>query len=225
MSRFYRRLFFLMGFMFLPTTLLAENLGVVAHVYPIAEPNMLDVIHQKLQALLVTGQLKRLEQQVTARVRAHVLRPPAVSEVSSNTVVKTVYYTPQVTLKHTLYDNQGRILFFAGTKVNALDAKSVHHLLPNAVIPPFNEVLIFINADRPAEVRFAQHAVRTIQKKTPARLIKIILVKGNLATASNALGRIYFDQSGRLCRKLKITGTPAVVTRDGIRLKISEVVV
>ena len=55
--------------------------------------------------------------------------------------------------------------------------------------------------------------------------LKIILVKGEPLKLQRELKKqkiwIYFDQAGFLTQKLEIKEVPALVTQDGLRLKIS----
>lgn len=198
---------------------MATNLGVTGHLYPIAEPDMLEGIHQKLLALQSSGRLAAMQKAVKARVRAHIIRPPAVKGIHAATVARTFYFTPEVTLTHDIIDMQGHIIGKRGTTINALAPKTVSRLFPHAVVPPFHEALVFINGDSAKERHFAM----AYQHQSHQR-VKIILVRGNLATTSNQLGRIYFDQHGGLCHHFGITATPAVITKVGTRLQIKEVV-
>lgn len=211
-----RRLILLLSFCVV-ATLHAEDLGVTGAIYSISEPDMLTMLHQKLSALQKSGQLARLEAKAHARVVAHILRPPAVKGIANATVARTFYYTPTLTLHHNITDANGHILFYKGTTINALSPKSVHHINPYAVIPPFTETLLFINSDDKAQVAYAKHLKQTIAE------LKIILTKGAVNLAAKQLGRVYFDQAGTLAHTFGIHAVPAVVRAKGVRLEIKEI--
>ncbi|MCX7124236.1 MAG: hypothetical protein NTU49_00490, partial [Gammaproteobacteria bacterium] len=173
------------------------------------------------------GKLSKMESDFKKRVQKSVLRPKPVSGVSDAVAGdKTIvtYYTPTITLQHNIINQDGAILFYKGVSINPLNPQSVASVSPNAVVPQFNETLLFIDADKKAQVNvnFAKKEINTLLKPDPFLIFKIILTKGNLKTASNTFGRIYFDQDGVLCHLFGIKRVPAVVTRSGDRLKITE---
>lgn len=206
--------------LFFSITVSAENLGVYGQVYTIAEPDLLTFIHERLLQFKADGRLQTMENDFQKRVAKHIVRPTPVSGItnaSNNSKDKVFYYTPTFTLPHHIYDANGKLLFSAGTQVNPLNQMQVKTIAPNAVIPQFNETLLFINADKPSQVAWAKQTIQSIRG-----VYKIILVKGNLKTASDQLGRIYFDQDGVLCHLFHIARVPVILTRDGTRLKINE---
>lgn len=213
---------------FFSLSIFAENIGVYGQIYSIAEPDFLSLIHERLSQYQQDGQLSKMESAFKERVKESVLRPQPVSDVSDVGVgdkAIITYYTPSVTLQHNIVNQDGSILFYKGTTINPLDPKSVSKVAPNAVIPEFNEILFFIDADNASQVAFVKDKINNLLKKSPFPIYKIILTKGNLKTASNTLGRIYFDQKGVLCHLFGITRVPAVVTKSDIRLKVTEPVV
>lgn len=207
---------------------LAENLGVYGQVYTITEPDLLSSIHAKLLTYQQDGKLTEMETNLKNRAEQSILRPTPVSNVQSvSTNDKTIisYYTPSLTIQHNIVDQNGKILFPSGTIINPLDPKITSKISPNTFVPQFNETLFFINADQTQQIAFIKNAIQTLTKKNPFPAYKIILVQGNLKKASNQLGRIYFDQDGTLCRLFHIHRVPAVVVRNGVRLKITEQVI
>lgn len=203
----------------------AENIGVYGQIYTIAEPDLLSFIHTRLLQYQENGKLSKMEADFKNRVKKSVLRPQPVSGVSdafpgNKEIVK--YYTPSITLQHNIHNENGTILFYKGATINPLDSKSIAKLAPNATVPEFNETLIFIDADNASQIDFAKNNINTILKNNPFAIYKIILTKGNLKTASNSMGRIYFDQEGVLSHLFGITRVPAIVKKSGIRLKIME---
>lgn len=218
--------FFLMGiFLFLPSYLLAENLGVYGQIYSIAEPDLLSFIHEKLIAYQDNGKLTEMENTLKDRVQKSILRPtPAanVRDASAGDKPIVFYYTPNLVLQNNIFDQNRRLLFSKGTAINPLDPSITEKIAPKVYVPPFNETLFFINADNPAQILFTKNAITALSAKNPFALYKIILTNGNLKEASHSLGRIYFDQHGALSNLFHIQRVPAIVSRDGIRLKITE---
>lgn len=219
MSKFFSIGVFL-TILFFSTYSFSENLGVYGQVYTIAEPDLLTFIHDRLLQFKQDGRLKKMQVNFENKVAQHVIRPTpvaGVSNASSDSKTKIFYYTPNFTLQQNIYDMNGKLLFPAGTQINPLNKKQVAAVAPQAVIPQFNETLIFINADSTSQVAWTKKQIKLIKG-----IYKIILVKGNLKTASDALGRIYFDQDGVLCHQFGINRVPAILTRASNRLKIIE---
>ena len=218
----------LLLFLFSVNVIYAENIGVYGQLYTIAEPDLLSFIHAKLLQYQENGKLSEMESDFKKRVQESVLRPQSVSDINDATLGdKTIvkYYTPSITLQHNILNQGGTILFYKGTTINPLDSKSIAKVSPNAVVPEFNETLIFIDADNASQITFAKNKINLILKNSPFPIYKIILTKGNLKTSSNSLGRIYFDQEGVLCHLFGITRVPAIVKKSGVRLKITEPVI
>lgn len=197
-------------------TIHAENLGVFGTLYPIEEPDMLSMIHQKLEGMQRSGALLKMEQQVKRRVQAHAARPPAVAGIGRVKKTTRFYFTPTVSLQHAIYDANGKVLFPAGIHINVLDPSQVKKVNPYAIVPHFDESLLFIDADDSAQVSWAMSQTKALAH------FKIILVKGNVVDASNHLGRVYFDQKGVLCRHFGIKAVPAMLKQVGTRLQITE---
>jgi len=212
----------------LPGYLLAENLGVYGQIYSIAEPDLLSSIHAKLLAYQNNGELAEMEKDLKDRAQQSILRPTPVSGINDalagdKPIVS--YYTPTLVLQNDILDQNGKILFSKGTSINPLDKNTTEKIAPNSYMPQFNETLFFINADNSAQISFVKNAIKALSDKNTSfhdGIYKIILINGNLKEASNSLGRIYFDQHGVLSHLFHIHRVPAIVTRSGIRLKITE---
>ncbi len=201
----------------------SENLGTWGQAYPIAEPDMLNFIHMRLETLQKDGELAKMEAQFQERVKEHVLRPTPVAGVSNATENKTFYYEPTFTLQQNVYGSDGSLIYKRGTTINPLDLQTVEALYPNAYVPPFNEILLFINADDQRQVAWAKAETSKEAQVKNSMPVIIILVRGDIKEAGDALGRIYFDQNGVICHKFNIHAVPAMVHRVGTRLEIQEI--
>jgi len=56
-----------------------KELGTLGHLFPIAEPDLLAFIGQRLQGMKGSGELDRLQREAEARVKAHAVRPAPVA--------------------------------------------------------------------------------------------------------------------------------------------------
>lgn len=189
----------------LPLFIFADNLGVYGEVFPIAEPDLLQYIHQRLEEMQQDGQMAAMQKKMTQRVIQHVLRPPALPGITKVSTPVTYYYDPTFVVTQNIVAPNGEMIVKAGTRVNPL---ALEH---------FNEVLLFINADDPLQVSWAKAEMAEFS------ITKVILVEGNIKNASQKLGRIYFDQDGVITKKLGISKVPALVKADGLKLEIDEV--
>ena len=203
--------------LFIPLTTFAGTLGVYGSLYPIAEPDMLEQIYQKLSLMQSQGQVQQMQRQITQNTMAHILRPPpvaGVTDLNPGVAPKQFHFNPSITANRDITDNEGYTIVPLGQRYNPL----------STII--WDDALVFINADNPQQVAWAKQLL-AVKAKTPIhtaridnqhilnlahRRIQIVLVKGDIKQAFNALHtHIYFDQQGRLCRQLHITHTPSVV--------------
>ena len=82
---------------------------------------------------------------------------------------------------------------------------------------PLAAALIFIDGRDEAQLAFA------LGRPSPKT---IILTGGNPQALMETHGhRMYFDQKGVLTRRFGLTALPSVISQDGLRLRIDEVVV
>lgn len=80
--------------------------------------------------------------------------------------------------------------------------------------------LLFFDARDAKQVAKAQELTALYQGK-----VKPILVGGSYMDLMKTWGRpVYFDQQGSLVKKLGITRVPALVSQEGRRLRIDELV-
>lgn len=201
-------------------TVNAKNLGVVGTTYPIIEMDMLDWIQHRLSHMQQTGELAQKEAEMKAQVSASVTRPPPVAGLTTTTTPTIFYRDPTLTLHQDIKDNQGKVLFPKGLKINPFDSST----WPNgARLPTFtlSKQLVFIDGDDVQQVRFAQRYQAQQKEGEPA--IKWVLVKGEPNKASKQLNaRIYFDQGGNISRQLTIKHIPSIAKQAGTQWQIRE---
>lgn len=178
-----------------------KDYGVKGHVFEIKEESMLDMIKDRLAKAESSGVLKKMQKQFQEKVKARLLKPKAVSGISRTIEPRIFHVDPTYTQSKDIKDAEGNILVPAGTTVNPLEELN------------WGEPLIFIDGEDQEQIDWAR-----------GQQGKIVLVNGSVLEISDQISRVvYFDQGGSLTDKFGIQHTPAIVTQDGLRLKIEEV--
>jgi conjugal transfer pilus assembly protein TraW len=187
----------------------AMELGVIGPTYEISEPPLLQMIEQRLREKERSGELGRLEAQARERGIATVKNPPPVTGLRPTDTVRTFYFDPSFTLDRNLLGPQGELLFAAGTRKNPLEVVSL------------SRHLLFFDARDPRQVGRARQLIALYQGR-----VKPILVGGSYLDLMQSWHLpVYYDQQGLLTRRLGITQVPALVSQDGLRLRIDELAV
>lgn len=185
----------------------ADDLGVVGPTYDIAEPDLLEVIQSSLYQMEKSGELEKKQGEYRDRVIGAVEKPKPVSGIKATVVKRTFYHVPTMIMDHDIRGVDGAILFARGLKVNPLDHVSLR-----------DELIFFDGRDR-RQVSFVKQTMRKLKGAA-----KPIMVAGEpLNLMRNWKHRVFYDQGGALVRRLGIRQVPAVVTQDGKRLRVDEV--
>lgn len=185
----------------------AKDLGVVGQTFPVVEPDLLAVIHQRLEAMEKSGAIARQQEELKRRTLAFVERPSPVPGIGRTVRAATWLYDPTVTLDMDLRGVDGQVFHHKGERINPLDYR------------PFTRTLIFVDGDDPKQMEWALALDRRKGGAT-----KIIFVKGAVIDWQKRLKRpLYFDQHGVLVRKFGIAHVPATVAQEGRMLRVSEV--
>ncbi|EPR0422788.1 type-F conjugative transfer system protein TraW [Enterobacter hormaechei] len=194
-----------LSMMLLSSVTAASDLGTWGDLWPVAEPDMLTVIEQRLQALKQSGEMDKKMDDFKERVVRNSQRPPAVAGITRAVRYEKRWFDPSVRVNRDLADGHGNVFARAGQVFN-----------PLAVVP-FNQTLLFIDGDDPDQLAW-------VRRQKPATLVsRIILVRGNIPQTSGALdSRIFFDQNGVLTARFGINQVPARVTAapSGLRLQV-----
>ncbi|MBK9162278.1 MAG: type-F conjugative transfer system protein TraW [Nitrosomonadales bacterium] len=185
----------------------ADDLGVVGPTYDIAEPDLLEVIQSSLYQMEKNGELSKKQGEYRDRVIGAVEKPKPVPSLKATVVKRTFYHVPTMIMDHDIRGVDGAILFARGLKVNPLDHVSLR-----------DELIFFDGRDR-RQVSFVKQTMRKLKGAA-----KPIMVAGEpLNLMRNWKHRVFYDQGGALVRRLGIRQVPAVVTQDGKRLRVDEV--
>lgn len=187
----------------------AVSLGVIGPTYPISEPHFLEQLLARLREKEQSGELARAQREALDRATASVMNPRPVEGLRTVRFPRTFYVDPTFTLDRNITDQQGRVLFPTGTRKNPLEVVSLSRRL-----------LFFDGRDK------AQQALaRDLIARNRGR-IKPILVAGSYIELMRGWKvPLYYDQQGTLVRRLGITSVPAVVSQEGLRLRVDEVAV
>jgi len=183
------------------------DLGVIGQTYEIAEPDMLEGFYSKLKAAQTSGKMAEVEAQMKERFVAHAQRPNGI-DLPRSQQHRTRYYDPSVILSQEIIDHEGNVLWPAGTTVNPLD------------YVPLSQQWLFFDGDDPEQSAWA-HAYL---KRYPDQ-VRPILTRGAILELSEAWQvRLYFDQHGAYVKKFGIKAVPALITQEGNKLRIDEIV-
>ena len=187
----------------------AMDLGAIGPTYEISEPHLLQMIEQRLREKERSGELGRLEEEARKRGIATVKNPPPVTGLRPTDTMRTFYFDPSFTLDRNIFGPQGELLFAAGTRKNPLEVVSL------------SRHLLFFDARDPRQVGRARQLIAIYQGR-----VKPILVGGSyLDLMLSWHVPVYYDQQGLLTRRLGITQVPALVSQEGLRLRIDELAV
>ena len=180
-----------------------KDLGTRGAVWPIEEPDLLTEIEKKLDAMKTSGELARMRREALVRARERVEAPPRVAGVTPARFLRIRRFDPTVTVEQDILAPDGALLAARGSRLNPLERR------------PLTRELLFIDGTRPVEVDWA------LAREKPS---VIVLLAGRPLDLVRAHGRaFFFDQGGRLARRLGVVATPSLVAAEGVFLRITEV--
>ena len=184
----------------------AEDLGSVGPTYVIEEPHLLNAIEQQLRAKEKSGELGRLEEAAKQRIIDSIEHPMPLAGIKRTERARSFYFDPSIVARENITDAKGNIIVPAGTRANPLQIVSL------------SKHLLFFDGTDERQVERARALLAHYQGK-----LKPILVAGSyLALMQRWQLPVYFDQQGALTRKLGITQVPALVSQEGLQLRIDE---
>ncbi len=186
---------------------LATDLGTLGPTYGISEPHLLNFIEQRLRDKERSGELQRLIEQAQTRGTEAVTRPQPIAGLRATETARTFYFDPSFTLDRNIVDAQGHLMFAAGLRKNPLEVVSL------------SKHLLFFDARDRRQVARARELMTRYDGK-----VKPILTGGSYLDLMKAWRiPVYYDQQGMLTRRFGIQQVPAIVSQEGARLRIDEV--
>jgi len=187
----------------------AADLGVRGKLFPIVEVDLLDLIGAKLKAAKASGKIDALNQAFAKRSLASVERPAAVPGLASTQEPRSWLYDPTFTVPRDYADQSGRVFAHAGDRIN-----------PLLRMPGFDRVMVFLDGDDPRQVGYAL----AVLHRYGGQRTRLILVKGSpVELMRREKIPVFFDQLGLLTDKFRLRQVPAIIVREGDKLRISEV--
>jgi conjugal transfer pilus assembly protein TraW len=207
-----RRLIMLTLYVFvslLPNHMAFAQDAALGPTYPVAEPDMIQEIQNKLKAMKASGRLSQLQKEAVARSERHIETPVPVAGLRTTDHPRTFYFDPSWHAPHDVVTPDGHTIVHAGQVVNPLDYVSL------------SSNLVFFDGRDPAQVARVADLIRLYSGR-----VKAIMVAGEPLKLTRAWKRqIYFDQGGTLIRRFGIRQVPAVVSQDTAqkRLRVDEI--
>jgi conjugal transfer pilus assembly protein TraW len=184
----------------------AVDLGTVGPTYEIAEPHLLAMIEQRLREKERSGELARLLAEARERGIAAVRNPAPVTGLQATAKPRTLYVDPSVTLDRNILGPRGELLFPAGTRRNPLEVVSL------------SRRLLFFDARDPKQTAWAKR----LMAESPSGIKPILTGGSYLDLMRSWRVPVFYDQQGALTRRLGIQQVPALVSQEGLRLRIDE---
>ncbi|OJW46280.1 MAG: type-F conjugative transfer system protein TraW [Alphaproteobacteria bacterium 41-28] len=185
----------------------ADDFGTHGVIYPIEEEDPIQLIQQKLKAMEERGELERHNKELQKKTKASVERPKPVEGITRATESRVFYFNPTHVVREDLKDHLGQVFAKKGTKINPLETVSL------------SQNLLFFDGDDLEQKEYAQQQFNIEKEK-----LKLILIKGApLVLSEEWQVPVYFDQGGLLTKKLGIKHVPALVTQEGLQLRIEEI--
>lgn len=201
----------LMALPLTPTNVTAKDLGVYGKTYPITEQDFLLYLMAKIADLKASGKWADIERQMQETTQKEALNPTQPYHYPTISKGGVYMVDPTLTIEHDIRLPDGRLLAHKGHKVNPFDYLP-HH---------YDKVIIFINGTDMRQVEWASQAITTMQHS--GHPYYLILTQGNLKTAYDKLGRIYFDYHGFLSTKLGIKTVPSIVSQVKNKWQVQQV--
>ena len=191
----------------------AKDFGTQGHIYQITEQEFLQMIAERLNKI----DIKKEQEKMQRVVRDRVQNPRAVEAVKPAAATRSFYFDPTYTLDKDVVLPCGKVLHKAGTQVNPLEHMDL------------NRRMLFIDGREVGQIKWLKEQLdNPLQEQKEPVEDRVILVGGSVLKLKEIVGdehknKVYFDQNGELTTRFGITGSPAVVVQDGLRLKIDEI--
>ena len=187
--------------------LYSVDFGTHGTIFPIEEEDPIVLIQQKLKSLDENGELKKHQQSLQKKTKDAVERSKPVEGITKATQDRIFFFDPSYVVDRDLMDHTGNVFAKAGTKINPLKTVSLSHTL-----------LFFDGDDEEQKIWVKEQLDKGLKPS-----LRLILIKGApLELAQEWNQAVYFDQGGTLTKKLGIQYVPALVTQEGLRLRIEE---
>ena len=177
-----------------------KDLGVHGKLYEIKEESMLSYVKRKAGEI----DLQTLRESMVKELEESYAQHSSVSlNVPSATEERVRYVDPSVNVRNPLYDHTGKMISPSGT-VNPLDHVSL------------SKSILVLKED---QIKRALEKIRGRGEKTI-----LILTDGDILKASSLAGQPVHKANLFILRRLKIEKVPSLVTQEGKRLRVEEII-
>ena len=191
---------FLIQFSLLPVRASGKDLGVHGKLYEIREEDMLSYVRGKAGEI----DMRALRESMEKTLEESYVKHSSVSlDVPSATEERVRYVDPSVNVRNPLYDHTGKIISSAGT-VNPLDHVSL------------SKSILVLREDQ------VKRALEETSKSEEKPIL--ILTDGDIKRASSLAGQMVYKASPFVLKRLKIEKVPSLVTQEGRKLRVEEVI-
>ncbi len=177
-----------------------KDLGVHGKLYEIKEECLLSYVKRKAGEI----DMQALHESISKKVGKSYAQHSSVSlNVPSATEERVRYVDPSVNVRNPLYDHTGEMIFPAGV-VNPLDHVSL------------SKSILVLREDQ------VKRALEEIGKRGEKPIL--LLTDGNVREASLIAGRPAYKASPFMLRRLQIEKVPSLVTQEGRKLRVEEII-
>ena len=177
-----------------------KDLGVHGKLYEIREEDMLSYVRRKAGEIDMRALRESMERKLGESYADHSL---VSLNVPSAEKERVRYVDPSVVVRNPLYDHTGAMISPAGT-VNPLDHVS---LLKSILVLREEQI---------------ETALSEMGKRGEEPIL--ILTDGDIQRASSLAGEAVYKASPFILKRLKVKKVPSLVTQEGRRLKVEELI-
>ncbi len=176
-----------------------KNLGTVGTTYPIIEPDVVEQLKERAIHRSTSEQRQLLGQ-------LQKYQPANMHPLPRATVDRSFPVDMTYTLEHDLRDGEGKIMYPKGFTFNPLD------------YVPFSGGLVIIDGDDPEQVEWFRKSPYTRNHRA-----RLLITGGYAAELSRKLHRAVYYLTDVMAKRLQLAAVPAVVVREGSRLRVREI--
>ena len=202
----------------------AVDFGTRGRIYTIEEQAFLQMIDERLKGV----DQDKIRQEMQERAKQKAKEPLAVEGVEPATEDRVFYFDPSYVLEKDIYLPNKDLFYKAGTRVNPIEEMRKLGM-------SLDRRMIFIDAREDEQIQWLKEQLDQYKsesdKNSQTQAVienRVILVGGRPFELQEELQHdyrdmvVYFDQGGTLTRKMEIKASPAIVTQEGIMLRIKE---
>lgn len=207
----------------------AVDFGTRGRTYAIEEQAFLEMIDERLGRV----DQDKIRQEMQERAKQRAEEPLAVEGVEPTKEGRVFYFDPSYVLEKDIYLPNKSLFYKAGTRVNPIEEMQKLGM-------SLDRRMIFIDAREEKQIEWLKAQLDIYKSESgknsqeqqtqaqPSIENRVILVGGRPFELQEELQKdyqdmiVYFDQGGALTRKIGIKASPAIVSQDGVMLRIEE---